>query len=595
MRTAEFVRILESLIRKQIKPSYAIGTVDPNYSLGKPRIRFDGEQTVSSKRYSHLSSYQPRKSDRVLMAKLAGTNVILGSIGDYRGGTSGATTAVANLDFDWSGTSLGVKQTGDSTYTYVNLKGDVGNTGPAGPQGNTGPQGPQGPQGATGSTGPKGDKGDTGNTGATGPQGPIGLTGPQGPKGDTGEQGPQGLKGDTGDTGPQGLTGPAGPIGPTGSQGPQGVKGDKGDKGDTGEGLNIIGALNSTSELPASGTEGDAYTVNGVLYVWSVSESDWINVGNIKGEKGDTGDIGPAGPTGPQGPQGLKGDTGNTGATGPQGPIGPVGPKGDTGDIGPQGPQGLKGDTGNTGATGPVGPQGPQGLKGDTGNTGPAGPTGATGSQGPQGIQGPTGPIGATGPAGADGEGVTKITPLSATASPTSYPMGVSYFSFSSGMGLGYPIGNGTVMTVKDGDFRIFQTITESTGAFYTATRYGRSDTGWTDFFVTAQETSFTTPALSSGWTNYGGNYADCSYKKSAQGDVSIRGLIRNGTASTIFTLPVGFRPTKQLIFMVPNQKSGSIAELNTRIDVKTTGAVDVVHMGSNGWVSLDGIVFSVL
>lgn len=382
--------------------------------------------------------------------------------------------------------------------------------------------------------GPQGPQGPAGPKGDAGPRGTTGATGPTGPKGDTGEQGPQGLRGLTGSTGPKGDTGPQGLKGDTGATGPIGPTGPKGDRG-------------------------------------------------------LTGPEGPQGPAGPQGEAGPKGDTGATGSVGPKGDTGERGPIGPKGDTGAQGPQGLRG---LTGATGQTGAKGDKGDKGDTGPIGPEGPIGPKGDTGSRGPQGPQGPAGAKGDAG---EGVNKIAPLSATAGATAYPMGLSYFSFSSGMGLGYPIGNGTVLTIKDGDLRIFQTITESTGAFYTATRYGRSDNGWTDFYVTAQETSWTNASLVNSWTNYGGSFGIASYKKSAQGDVSLRGLIRNGNTGTAFTLPVGFRPTKQLIFMVPNQVSGSLAELNTRIDVKPTGAVDVVHMGSNGFISLDSIEFSVL
>lgn len=72
----------------------------------------------------------------------------------------------------------------------------------------------------------------------------------------------------------------------------QGVKGDRGEKGDTGAALSILGKLTDPSQLPPTGTAGDAYTVNGELYVWSENINDWENVGNIKGEKGDKGDEG---------------------------------------------------------------------------------------------------------------------------------------------------------------------------------------------------------------------------------------------------------------------------------------------------------------
>lgn len=70
-----------------------------------------------------------------------------------------------------------------------------------------------------------------------------------------------------------------------------------GPKGDTGSGLNIIGELNSESELPAEGKSGDAYLINGQLYVYvgsggNVSSNPkWSNVGTIKGNKGDAATI----------------------------------------------------------------------------------------------------------------------------------------------------------------------------------------------------------------------------------------------------------------------------------------------------------------
>lgn len=70
------------------------------------------------------------------------------------------------------------------------------------------------------------------------------------------------------------------------------LHGSKGDKGDTGAALSILGKLTDPSQLPPTGQAGQAYTVNGELYVWSENLDTWENVGNIKGEKGDKGDTG---------------------------------------------------------------------------------------------------------------------------------------------------------------------------------------------------------------------------------------------------------------------------------------------------------------
>lgn len=113
------------------------------------------------------------------------------------------------LEFIWNGTQLGIRVEGDSVYTYVDIKG------PTGPQGLTGATGPQGETGATGLQGPTGkglefswngtqlgvrEEGDSVYTyvDLKGDTGPIGLTGATGDTGPQGEQGIQGPKGDPG-------------------------------------------------------------------------------------------------------------------------------------------------------------------------------------------------------------------------------------------------------------------------------------------------------------------------------------------------------------------------------------------------------------
>lgn len=123
------------------------------------------------------------------------------------------------------------------------------------------------------------------------------------------------------------------------------------------------------------GKEGDYYldTVNGDIY--EKGETQWSNVGNIKG------------PIGNQGIQGLQGEKGDapehqwsatslrfmlpdgswgtfTDLKGQQGNQGPEGPRGI------QGEPGIQGDEGETGPPGPQGPPGPPGSKGDKGDPG---------------------------------------------------------------------------------------------------------------------------------------------------------------------------------------------------------------------------------
>ncbi len=129
--------------------------------------------------------------------------------------------------------------------------------------------------------------------------------------------------------GPVGKDGENGKDGATGPQGPQGIQGPK---GDTGQGLDIKGKVDTTSQLPATASEGDGYLVAEELYIWT--NNAWKDCGQIQGPAGKDG------ATGPQGPQGPKGDTG---LTGEQGPQGIQGPKGDTGAMGATGPAGRDG------------------------------------------------------------------------------------------------------------------------------------------------------------------------------------------------------------------------------------------------------------
>jgi hypothetical protein len=221
IQTQSFIEMIENMIEKKVSVPFSLGRIDPNYTGGKPRIKFDGESKVSVKRYPHLSSYKPVSNDRILMVDIAGTHLVVGSIGEFRSNSSNVSGGGVGLNYTWNGTQLGVKREDEASFKYVELKGAKGDTGAVGPQGerglkgDTGPAGPQGPKGEQGIRGPQGL---TGSEGPQGPKGETGLTGPQGPQGEKGSQGaqgpqgPQGLKGDTGAQGPQGESGITAPT-----------------------------------------------------------------------------------------------------------------------------------------------------------------------------------------------------------------------------------------------------------------------------------------------------------------------------------------------------------------------------------------------
>ncbi|EON72257.1 collagen-like protein [Lysinibacillus sphaericus] len=83
-------------------------------------------------------------------------------------------------------------------------------------------------------------------------------------------------------------------------KGAKGDKGDKGERGTDGTGVTIIGSLASEAELPQTGGLGDAYLIDGFLYVWN--GAGWENVGKIQGPQGNPG------PQGEQGPPGNDAD-----------------------------------------------------------------------------------------------------------------------------------------------------------------------------------------------------------------------------------------------------------------------------------------------
>lgn len=74
----------------------------------------------------------------------------------------------------------------------------------------------------------------------------------------------------------------------------QGIQGPQGPQGPQGTGITILGSYTSESALNAAhptGNVGEAYLINGNLYVWSDNDKKWTNVGNISGPAGTSATI----------------------------------------------------------------------------------------------------------------------------------------------------------------------------------------------------------------------------------------------------------------------------------------------------------------
>ncbi len=73
-----FVDLLDEYFKSQHQTqAFYLGKIDPAYTSGLPKVLVDGDDTVADKAYSHNASYTPVANDRVLLARVGNTFVIL--------------------------------------------------------------------------------------------------------------------------------------------------------------------------------------------------------------------------------------------------------------------------------------------------------------------------------------------------------------------------------------------------------------------------------------------------------------------------------------------------------------------------------------
>jgi Tfp pilus assembly protein PilE len=96
---------------------------------------------------------------------------------------------------------------------------------------------------------------------------------------------------------------------------------------------------------------------------------------------------------------------------------------------------------------------------------------------------------------------------------------------------------------------------------------------------------TWSSPALQNSWVNYGGTtYPLIQYTKDSDKVVTVRGLVKNGTATTntiITNLPLGYRPTGQIVITTPSNEDFG------RVDVTTSGNI-IVQSVDNVWLALN-------
>lgn len=123
-----------------------------------------------------------------------------------------------------------------------------------------------------------------------------------------------------------------------------------------------------------------------------------------------------------------------------------------------------------------------------------------------------------------------------------------------------------------------------SAGAYVNSTAFGTYTSGGTATWL----------AFQNSWANFGSTFEGASFSKSADGYVTLSGVIANGAGNTsvVFTLPVGFRPAKDRSFVVSNSNAG---EASANIYVDSTGRVYFMFGSATtplAFVSLDNVRF---
>lgn len=61
-------------------PTFRLATIPSTYVSGRPTLTFDGEGAATTRTYPHLAAYTPAANDRVLVAMVGHSGVVLGKV-----------------------------------------------------------------------------------------------------------------------------------------------------------------------------------------------------------------------------------------------------------------------------------------------------------------------------------------------------------------------------------------------------------------------------------------------------------------------------------------------------------------------------------
>lgn len=172
------------------------------------------------------------------------------------------------------------------------------------------------------------------------------------------------------------------------------------------------------------------------------------------------------------------------------------------------------------------------------------------------------------------------ISGPSVTFSWPAVPLASSY-------AISYNINGGSWINAINNSQTLSYTVNANRADTITMNVYARNSSGSSDPGSAAGAIpGWTACNLQNGWYNYGPGWSMNGYTKTNNHVVMLKGMIAGGAVGTpVCNLPVGFRPTKNLIFQTAS------ADAPSRIDITTGGDVYVLN-GNSAWVTLDSINF---
>ena len=120
---------LVSMTEQEQQEPFKLATVVELFEIGTAKVQFDGEEEPSQKEYSYLASYTPVVGDRVLLASVAGTYVIMDKImykevvGEDTGDASGSFTSLT-VEGNTKTNTLDVAE--QANFKNINASDNVG-------------------------------------------------------------------------------------------------------------------------------------------------------------------------------------------------------------------------------------------------------------------------------------------------------------------------------------------------------------------------------------------------------------------------------------------------------------------------------------